>query len=32
MDDSLTIKYGSYFAIGIGFIVLFLGIGAYIYF
>ena len=32
MDDSSTLKYGSFFAIGIGIIVFFLGIGAYIYF
>ena len=32
MDDSSTLKYGSYFAIGIGIIVFLLGLGAYIYF
>jgi hypothetical protein len=32
MDDSSTLKQGSYFAIGIGIIVFLLGIGAYIYF
>ena len=32
MDDSSTVKYGSYFAIGIGIIVFLLGLGAYIYF
>ena len=32
MDDNSTLKYGSFFAIGIGIIVFFLGIGAYIYF
>ena len=29
MDDSSTLKYGSYFAIGIGIIVFLLGLGAY---
>ena len=32
MDDSSTLKYGSYFALGIGIIVFLLGLGAYIYF
>ena len=32
MDDSSTLKYGSYFAIGRGIIVFLLGLGAYIYF
>ena len=32
MDDSSTLKYGSYFAIGIGIIVFLLGLSAYIYF
>ena len=32
MDDALTLKYGSYFAIGIGIVIFLLGLGAYIYF
>jgi hypothetical protein len=32
MDDGSTLKYGSYFAIGIGIIVFLLGLGAYLYF
>ena len=32
MDDISTLKYGSYFALGIGIIVFLLGLGAYIYF
>jgi hypothetical protein len=32
MDDSSTLKYATFFAIGIGAIVFALGLGAYLYF
>ena len=32
MDDSSTLKQGSYFAIGIGIVIFILGIAAYLYF
>ena len=31
MNDSQTIKLGSYFVLGIGFVVFLLGLGAYIF-
>ena len=32
MDDSSTLRYATFFAIGIGAIVFALGLGAYLYF
>ena len=32
MSDSQTIKLGSYFVLGIGFVVFLLGLGAYIFY
>ena len=32
MDDNTTIKYGTFFIVGIGVIVFVLGLGAYLFF